>query len=88
MQTTSSTDHAQLLRQVRLAMKQENYAQAIDYLKQAANLARREGDNAAEGRHLGSIAVIYNRLGRPEQAFRYFDKALTIAPTIQTHTTR
>ena len=70
---------AHWLRQVRDAMKTHNYATAAEGLKQAAGIARRQGDHASEGRFVGNLAVVYQRMGRPQQALRSFDKALAIA---------
>src|SRR5690554_3781408 len=67
------------LRQVREAMKTHNYAAWAEGLKQAASIARRQGDHSAEGQFLGTLASVYQRMGRPQQALRSFDKALAIA---------
>jgi tetratricopeptide (TPR) repeat protein len=75
------TDQAALLRQVRLAMQNENYPEAIQALKQAATLAHDSGDQAAEGRHLGNLALVYHRTQRPDRALHYFEQALAIART-------
>lgn len=72
---------AHWLRQVRDAMKTHNYASAAEGLKQAAGIARRQGDRASEGRFLGNLGVVYQRMGKPEHALRSFDKALAIART-------
>jgi tetratricopeptide (TPR) repeat protein len=81
------TDQAQLLRQVRLALEDENLTAAIDALKQVATLARQQGDRAAEGRHLGNLALLYYRAGRPEQALQYFERALASARSDGDHAT-
>jgi tetratricopeptide (TPR) repeat protein len=72
-------DQSQLLRQVRLALQSENYKDAIQFLKQAATLARDAGDVAGEGRHLGNMALIYYRINQPERALRHFEHALNSA---------
>ncbi len=74
-----SVDQAQLLRQVRLALQHEDYKQAIDALIQATELARVQNDSAAEGRHLGNLALIYYRAKQPDLALQCFDRALVIA---------
>jgi tetratricopeptide (TPR) repeat protein len=76
---TEIADQATLLRQVRLALQNENYKEAIQALKQAAAVANQAGDHSAEGRHLGNLALIYYRVRRPDRALQYFEKALTIA---------
>lgn len=72
----SEIDQVQLLRQVRLALQNRKYHTAIDYLKQAVEIAADSGDPGAEGRHLGNLALIYYRVGQPEKALDYFQKAL------------
>lgn len=72
-------DQTQLLRHVRLALQEKNYPEAQRYLEQAADLARAAGDHAAEGRHLGNLALIHHRLGNPEMALAYFERALSSA---------
>jgi tetratricopeptide (TPR) repeat protein len=67
------------LRQVRLALQNENYKEAIQGLKDAAKLAHSSGDRSAEGRHLGNLALIYYRVQRPDRALHYFGQALAIA---------
>lgn len=73
------SDQAQLLRQIRLALQRQDYPAAIEGLTQAAAEARRENDRAAEGRHLGNLALLYYRIGQPEYALYYFDQALISA---------
>lgn len=72
-------DQAQLLRQTRLALQENNFKEAIRCLKQAAKLARDAGDAASEGRHLGNLALIYYRTQQPEKALGAFQKALASA---------
>lgn len=74
-----SMDQGQLLRQVRKALQQEDYPLAIQGLMQAASLARAAKDAAAEGRHLGNLALIYHRLHQPEEALNCFQQALRLA---------
>ncbi|MAS36594.1 MAG: hypothetical protein CL610_21495 [Anaerolineaceae bacterium] len=72
------SDAVQLHRRLRVALQNNDHQEAIACLKEAAALARTEGDHAAEGRHLGNLALIYNRLGKPDQALRCFEKALRL----------
>ncbi len=72
------TDAVQLLRQLRVALQHDDHEAAIAFLQEAAALARTNGDKAAEGRHLGNLALIYNRLGRPDDALRCFEQALVL----------
>lgn len=72
-------DQAQLLRQVRLALQNGNYAEAVESLQQAVELARASRDPTAEGRHLGNLALIYYRLKQADEALRHFGMALKIA---------
>jgi tetratricopeptide (TPR) repeat protein len=73
------SEAAQLLRQVRLALQNQDYPLAIRCLEEAADIARSLGDFGAEGRHLGNLALIYYRLGEPEKALEYFELALARA---------
>jgi len=73
------TDQIQLLRQVRLALQNDDFETAINALQQAAALARDSGDSAGEGRHLGNLALIYYRVQRPDKALQYFERALVSA---------
>jgi tetratricopeptide (TPR) repeat protein len=72
-------DQSFLLRQIRLALQTQNYNAAIEGLQRAALESRQDGDIAAEGRHLGNMALVYYRLNRPEQALHYFGQALASA---------
>ncbi|MBI1277303.1 MAG: tetratricopeptide repeat protein [Anaerolineaceae bacterium] len=79
-------DHEQLLLQVRQALQQvrqalqnEDYEQAISGLLQSTELARTMNDPAAEGRHLGNLALIYYRTKRPDLALDCFNRALILA---------
>lgn len=76
-----NADQAQIIRQVRLALQSENYPDAINGLKQAAELARQAGDIAGEGRHLGNLALIYYRVRELDLALQYFERALASART-------
>ncbi len=76
----NATDPTQLLRQVRDALQTGRYADAAQYLQQAAERARQLGDMAAEARHLGNLALIYyQRLNRPDQALALLERALACA---------
>lgn len=72
-------DQVALMRQVRMALQNENFKDAIEGLKQAVALAQAAGDRAAEGRHLGNLALIYYRAKHPDHALHYFELALIIA---------
>src|ERR1044071_1635780 len=69
----------QALQQVRQALQNENYEQAINGLLQSTELARAMHDPAAEGRHLGNLALIYYRTKQPDLALQCFERALTLA---------
>jgi tetratricopeptide (TPR) repeat protein len=69
-------EQTRLLRQVRLALKEQAFDKAIGYLSEAVRLAHQTGDRGAEGRHLGNLALIYYRLGQPEKALESFELAL------------
>lgn len=69
----------ELLRQVRVALQNRDYPNAIQYLKQTAELAHETGDIGAEGRHLGNLALIYYRLNQPTRALEHFELALAKA---------
>jgi len=68
-----------LLRQVRMALKNNDFEEAINSLKQLVDLAHASGDLGAEGRHLGNLALIYYRLKQSEDALYYFTQALELA---------
>src|SRR5690606_30970586 len=72
-------DSAQLQRRLRLALQNDDFAEAIACLQAAAALAKQEGDSATEGRHLGNLALVYYRLQRPEDALACFEQALALA---------
>jgi len=78
---TDVIDQGQLLRQVRLALQNENYEGAIQALEMARQLAHEAGDLSAEGRHLGNLALIYYRVKQIDQSLLYFNHALEIART-------
>jgi tetratricopeptide (TPR) repeat protein len=73
------SEQAQLLRQIRLALQSNNYPAAISGLLQAARAAHAENDRASEGRHLGNLALLYYRIGRPAESLHYFEQALESA---------
>ncbi len=68
----------QLQRQLRIALQADDHETAIDCLQRAAQLAQQEGDRAAQGRHLGNLALVYNRLGQPDNALQCFEQALAL----------
>jgi len=72
-------DPSQVLRQVRLALQNENFQTAIYWLEQAVNSASRDGDHSAEGRHMGNLALVHYRLGQRERALECFQVALASA---------
>jgi tetratricopeptide (TPR) repeat protein len=76
---SEQVDQVQLLRQVRLALQNQDYPEAIRSLKLAARLARDAGDVATEGRHLGNLALIYHRTGQHDKSLQYFKHALAAA---------
>ena len=69
----------QALQQVRQALQNEDYEQAINGLLQSTELARAMNDPAAEGRHLGNLALIYYRTKQPDLALQCFERALILA---------
>lgn len=71
-------DAVQLLRRLRVALQNDDHEAAIAFLKEAAALARQTGDRAAEGRHLGNLALLYNRTGQPDKALHCFEQALAL----------
>lgn len=74
-------EQTRLLRQIRLALQNNDYAAAIQSLEEAVQLAHEGGDVSAEGRHLGNLALIHYRLGHTEQALECFGRALVRART-------
>jgi tetratricopeptide (TPR) repeat protein len=75
----SALDLAQLLRQVRQGLQDNNYPAAIQGFEGLARLAHADEDYAAEGRHLGNLALLYYRIGNLRQALHCFDRALECA---------
>ncbi len=69
-------EQLQLLRNVREALRDEDYPAAIGFLERTVQLAQEQNDVGAEGRHLGNLALIYYRLNQPEEALHYFEEAL------------
>ena len=72
-------DQITLLRQVRLALQQDDLPTAIKHLEQTVLLAQDMGDVGAEGRHLGNLALLHYRLGNHKRALAHFDKAVACA---------
>jgi tetratricopeptide (TPR) repeat protein len=83
----SMTDAALLLRQIRMALQNQDYPEAIRNLEEAASAARSMGDIGAEGRHLANLALIYYRLSQHKKALEYFDLALARARAEQDRAT-
>lgn len=77
--STDIQEQTRLLREVRLALQENNYPLAIRSLEQIIELARQRGDVGATGRHLGNLALTYYRLGDPQKALTYFQQALDCA---------
>jgi tetratricopeptide (TPR) repeat protein len=73
------TDMLQLQRRLRMALRADDHETAIACLQATAHLAHQVGDRAAEGRHLGNLALVYYRSGQPEMALKYFEQALALA---------
>ena len=69
---------ANLQRLLRQALQAGDDTAAIGYLEQAVEQAVAAGDNAAAGRHLGNLALIYNRIQQPEAALACFERALRL----------
>ena len=72
-------EQTRLLREVRLALQRNDYPVAIKSLEKVVKLAQERGDVGAEGRHLGNLALTYYRLGQPDKALYYFQRALICA---------
>ncbi len=72
------SDALQLQRRLRVALQNDDHEAAIACLHEAVELAHSTGDRATEGRHLGNLALIYNRLGYPEEALKAFERALAL----------
>lgn len=68
-----------LLRQVRLALQNEDYPLAIQGLEEIVVIARARGDIGSEARHLGNLALTYHRHGQPEKSLETFVTALECA---------
>jgi tetratricopeptide (TPR) repeat protein len=57
--------------------------QYADWLEAAVAAARKLGDRAAEGRHLGNLGLAYADLGEPQRAIEYHEQALVISREIE-----
>ncbi len=75
----------ELLRAARVAIQQQDFPSAIQALEKLVQVAHAAGDSPAEMRHLGSLALLYNRLGMSEEALAHLETALQLA---QTHNDR
>jgi hypothetical protein len=62
-----------------------NVHNRISWLNQAIRAARMLKDEQSESWHLGNRGVDYNDLGKPRQAIRDLEIALTIARKIHDH---
>jgi tetratricopeptide (TPR) repeat protein len=69
----------ELLREIRFALQNNDYPQAIRSLEEVVALAHERGDVGAEGRHLGNLALTYYRVGNPDMALQHFERALYCA---------
>lgn len=72
-------DHIELLRQVRLALQQDDVETAIQALNQAVDLSLNAEDYGTAGRHLGNLALLYYRQGNSDEALKCFEEALQCA---------
>lgn len=59
-----------------------NYRRAIDYYKEALNIARAINDERNKEVSLGNLGNVYRRLGNVKNAFIYYQQALEIARKI------
>ena len=74
-----SKEQVRLLRDVRLALQNDDYLTAIASLEKASKIAGDSGDIGMEGRHLGNLALLYYRLKQPHKALENFERALKLA---------
>lgn len=74
-----SKEQVRLLRDVRLALQNDDYPTAIASLQKASKMAGENGDIGMEGRHLGNLALLYYRLKQPNKALENFERALKLA---------
>lgn len=72
-------DHIELLRQVRLALQQNDVETAIEALSKAVDMSLDAEDYSTAGRHLGNLALLYYRQGKPREALKCFEDALNCA---------
>lgn len=76
---TDMDRQTELLREIRIALQNNDFPLAIRCLEEVVVLARERGDTGAEGRHLGNLALTYYRLGNPGMALTHFEQALRCA---------
>jgi tetratricopeptide (TPR) repeat protein len=76
---TDMDRQTELLREIRIALQNNDYSMAIRSLEEIVLLVRERGDVGAEGRHLGNLALTYYRLGNPVMALTHFEQALHCA---------
>lgn len=72
-------EQVRLLRDIRVALQNDDYPAAIESLEQIVVLAKEREDLGAAARHLGNLALTYYRSGQPEKALTTFNDALTCA---------
>lgn len=72
------TDLIQLQRRLRLALQQDDFAEAIICLQDTIALVQATGDRSAEGRHLGNLALLYYRAGHVSDSLSCFEQALVV----------
>ena len=72
-------EQVRLLREIRLALQENDFARAIGYLERIVEIAKERGDLSAAARHLGNLALTYYRAGQPDPALANFEEALVCA---------
>lgn len=74
-----TNEHTRLLREIRLALQQNDYEQAIYSLHAIIDIASEKGDRGAQARHLGNLALTYYRIGNVDASLEAFSQALICA---------
>ncbi|MCA9886934.1 MAG: tetratricopeptide repeat protein [Anaerolineae bacterium] len=72
-------EQVRLLREIRLALQENDFARAIGDLERIVEIAKERGDYSAAARHLGNLALTYYRAGQPDPALAKFNDALICA---------
>ncbi len=72
-------EQTQLLRQVRLALQDHDYATAIAGLERIIAMASAREDWSAAARHMGNLALTYYRYQQPQRAVECFGQAIQYA---------